>query len=177
MILIMALLFWVQSNTSKPGADLLGFDFNETSADIISRLGPPDGVDDSLPNYRSWFFKRGAQDEHDFGYILCFRRSDNRLVSVTRNFEPEMVVDHLFPKGSFTVRHWPSDERPQFGVRVRVLPGERLLFAMGCDKEGMPCGQLILIRREAAPIFFPWLAGASVIRKRTFHSSFTLLQR
>ena len=156
-VALMALLFWVQSDSSKPGTEILGFDLNETPPDVISRLGPPNGVDDSLPNYISWFFKLGAQDEHDYGYILCFRRSDRKLVSVTRNLEPEAVVDHLFPEGSFLVRHWPSDRKPQFGARVRVLSGERFLVAMGCDEEGKPCGQIILIHRAAVPIFFPWL--------------------
>jgi hypothetical protein len=155
---LVALLVWAQSDTSKPGIELLGFDMNETPSDVVSRLGRPDSVDDSLPNYISWLFKLGAQDEHDYGFILCFRRSDQKLVSVTRNFEPEAVVDHLFPEGSFVVRHWPSDENPQFSIRVRALSGERLLDAMGSAEEGKPCGQLILIHRTVVPIFFPWLA-------------------
>ncbi len=155
---LIGLLLWVQSqDTSKAGTELLAFDLNEMPADVISRFGRPDTVDDSLPNYRSWFFKRGAQDEHDFGYILCFRRSDDKLVSVTRNFEPEVLVDHLFPEGSFSVRYWPSDQNPQFGVRIRALSRGRLLLAMGCDKEGMPCGQLVLVHSSVVPVFFPWL--------------------
>jgi len=155
---LIGLLLWVQSqDTSKAGTELLAFDLSETPSDLISRLGPPDTVDDSLPNYRSWFFKRGAQNEHDFGYIFCFRRLDDVLVSVTRNFEPEVLVDHLFPEGSFSVRHWPSDQNAQFGVRVRALSRDRLLLAMGCDKDGMPCGQLVLVRSSVVPVFFPWL--------------------
>ena len=84
---LIALLFWVQSDSSKPGTELLGFDLNESRSEIISRLGQPDGVDDSSPNYISWFFKLGAQDEHNFNYVLCFRRSDRKLISITRNFE------------------------------------------------------------------------------------------
>ena len=64
---LIGLLLWVQSqDTSKAGTELLAFDLSETPTDVISRLGQPDTVDDSLPNYRSWFFKRGAQDEHNF---------------------------------------------------------------------------------------------------------------
>jgi hypothetical protein len=161
---LLALLVSTQSNTSKPGIELLGFDLNETPSDVVSRFGQPDGVDDSLPNYISWFFKLGAQDEHDYGYILCFRRSDRGLVSVTRNFEPEAVVDHLFPTGSFDVRHWPSDENPQFSVRVRALSGGRLLIAMGSVEEGKPCGQLILIQSSVVPIFFPWLKKGEMVK-------------
>jgi hypothetical protein len=114
-------------------------------------------VEDSLPNYISWFFRRGAEDQHNYGYILSFRRSDGKLVSVTRNFDPEAIVDHLFPHGGFVVRHWPSADKPQFGARVRSLPGRGLLLAMGSVEPGQPTGQLILIDRDVAPIFFPWL--------------------
>jgi hypothetical protein len=154
--LILALL-WVQSDAPKPGSDLPGFTLTETPADVASILGPPSGVDDSLPNYVSWFYKQGAADEHDYGYIFCYRRSDNKLVSVTRNFEPEVAVDHLFPEDSFEVRHWPSSGKPQFSARVRTLSGNRLLIALGSAETGRPCGQLILIDPEVVRFFFPWI--------------------
>jgi len=156
--IVLALIAFVfaQTSPSKPGSDLPGFTLRETPDQLIALLGRPDGVDDSLPAYFSWLFKAGAHDEHDYGYILCFPRSDGKLVSITRNFDPEQKVDHLFPSGSFTVQHWPSAEKPQFSVRLRVLPGDRLLLAMGSEA-GKPCGQLILIDRSVASFFFSWL--------------------
>jgi hypothetical protein len=154
-------LFVVQSVLSKPGMDVLGFDLNEGPSEVRARLGQPDNIDDSLPKYTSWLFKLDAQDEGSFGYIFCFRRSDHKLISVTRNFEPAVLVDDFFPKGSSTTNHWPSDEKPQFGSRVRTLPGKRLLLGMGCDQEGKPCSQLIVIDRNVVPIFFPWLKLSS----------------
>ena len=148
-----------QSGEVKPGSDIPGFTLDETQAELARQLGTPDGVDDSLPNYVSWMFKAGAQDEHDFGYVLCFRRSDYKLISITRNFEPEVNVDHLFPDDGSTVRNWPSDEKPQFSVRVRSLPGNRVLLAMGSGATGKLCGQVILMDRDALKVFFPWLSG------------------
>jgi hypothetical protein len=156
-IWLLVALTLFQANTGKPGSELLGFTLNQTLSEVVSQLGTPEGVDDSLPNYVSWLFRGDARDEGDYGYIVCFRRSDNRLVSVTRNFEREEAVDHLFPEGSFAVHNWPSDDKPQFSVRVRALPGGRLLIAMGSGEAGKPCGQLVLIDREIAPFFFSWL--------------------
>jgi hypothetical protein len=154
-LLIVLSLF--QSTTVKPGTELLGFTLNQTPSDVVAQLGPPEGVDDSLPNYVSWLFKGNARDERDYAYIVCFRRDDNRLVSVTRTFEKDEIVDHLFPDGSFTVHNWPSDDNPQFSVRVRTLSDGRLLLAMGSGQAGKPCGQLVLIDREMLPFFFPWI--------------------
>ena len=157
ILLALISLSFAQTNPSKPGNELPGFTLRETPDQLIALLGRPDSVDDSLPAYFSWLFKAGAHDEGDYGYILCFRRSDGKLVSITRNFDPEPNVDHLFPSGSFTVQHWPSAEKPQFSARLRVLPGDRLLLAMGSGETGKPCGQLILIDRSVASFFFSWL--------------------
>jgi hypothetical protein len=157
IILAVFALLAGQATPVKPGTELLGFTLDETPDRLTALLGRPDGVDDSLPAYISWLFKAGARDEHDYGYILCFRRSDGKLVSVTRNFDPEENVDHLFPSGSFTVHHWPTAEKPHFSLRLRSLPGDRLLLAMGAPEQGRLCGQLILIDRSALPYFFPWL--------------------
>lgn len=156
-IALLTLLVFAQAEAPPPGSDLLNLDLNATPPGAGLGLGTPDGVDDSMPNFVSWLFKRGAEDLHNYGYVLCLRRSDRKLVSVTRNLEPEATVDHLFPEGSFSVHHWPSADRPQFSVRVRALSGNRLLMAMGSGAEGKPCGQLVLIDRGAIPIFFPWI--------------------
>jgi hypothetical protein len=154
LLLVLSLF---QSTSVKPGTELLGFTLNQTPLDVVAQLGPPDGVDDSLPNYVSWLFRGEIRDERDYSYIVCFRRSDNRLVSITRNFERDEIVDHLFPGGESAVRNWPSDDKPQFSVRIRALSGGRLLIAMGSGQPRKPCGQLVLIDREMVPFFFPWL--------------------
>jgi hypothetical protein len=131
-MLLFVFLSLFQLTVAKPGTELLGFALNQTPSDVVARLGRPEGVDDSLPNYVSWLFKADAADEGNYGYIVCFRRSDNRLVSVTRNFPQDAIVDHLFPERTFAVHNWPSDDKPQFSARVRSLSRGRLLIAMGC---------------------------------------------
>jgi hypothetical protein len=119
-------------------------------------LGAPAHTGAFGPGYFSWFYQIGVEDLHDFSHTLCFRESDNKLISITRAFDPEATVDHLFPRDSTEVRAWPNREHPQLHARVRRLNGDRVLIAIG-SKPGQVCGQLILIRASALRLFFPWL--------------------
>ncbi len=138
-----------------PGAELLAFTLDETRAQTLAKLGSPIHTGSFGPGYWSWFYQVGMSDE-DFSHTLLFRSSDGKLVSITRAFDPEVNVDHLFPKEETEMRYWPDEKSPQFKARVRKLGGNRLLVAMG-SAEGQKCGQLLLIRLDAVPTFFAWL--------------------
>ncbi len=140
---------------ARPGAELLAFTLEENRGETAVKLGPPVHTGAFGPGYISWFYQVGMSDE-DFSHTLLFRTSDGKLVSITRAFDPEITVDHLFPASETVMRYWPDAKAPQFKARVRKLSGDRLLVAMG-SAEGQKCGQVLLIRRSAVPIFFPWL--------------------
>jgi hypothetical protein len=137
---------------------LLKFSLQENQAEVRARLGQPAQVADFGPNYFSWLYQIGIADHHDYSHTLCFSREDGKLLSVTRTLEEE-IVDDLFPAAETSVHHWPSAEKPQYGLRLRRLSGDRLLLAMGSTRPGQTTSQLILIRRSALPFFFPWLAS------------------
>lgn len=137
---------------------LLKFTLQEDPAEVRAKLGAPAQVADFGPRYFSWLYQIGIADHHDFSHTLCFSREDGKLISVTRTVEEEIVED-LLPAAETTVHQWPSADKPQYGLRLRRLPGDRLLLAMGSTKPGQTTSQLILIRRSAIPFFFPWLAS------------------
>lgn len=147
-----------RSNDPRTAASyLLKFTLQESATEVRARLGEPSQVADFGPNYFSWLFQIGIADHHDFSHTLCFSREGGKLISITRTLEEE-IVDDLFPAAETTVHHWPSAEKPQYGLRLRRLPGDRLLLALGSTRPGQTTSQLVLIRRSAVPFFFPWLS-------------------
>lgn len=131
------------------------FSVDATMPVIAKRLGPPARTSGS-ELYATWEYFIGETD-HDPSHTILFRRSDQKIVSVTRAFEHGQNVDAWFPEGSTKVVHWPDAERPQLSARVRILPGAAVLIAIGSSKPGERTNQLVLVRREAVSIFFQWL--------------------
>lgn len=144
---------------SSDAAKLLSFTLDETQADVARVLGRPAATFEQGA-YFVWQYFLIPGDTHDPSHILCFRRSDGKLVSVTRNSHEEQDVEALFPAGSWTVHLWPDKDKPQYGARSRRLGKDRVLVAMGSRKPGDPTRQLVLIRESAVPNFLPWLASA-----------------
>jgi hypothetical protein len=138
-------------------AYLLKFTLEESPSEIVALMGPPTQTADFDVNYRVWQYQIAVEDNHDFSHTFCFRKSDGKLVSVTRSFGEERNVAALFPRDSRRIHHWPKAEKPQYSVMARELPGERILLAMGVSKPDQPTGQLLLIRRDAVRFFLPWL--------------------
>ena len=141
-------------------AETSEFSLGESMEDVARKLGPPKLVADFGAGLRSWQYHLGSGDNHDPSHYLVFRRSSGKLVSVTRNYDPEELVDGLFP-GSQTSTHFlrpPTD--PPYGVRVRRLPGGRVLLAMGSPKTGQPVSQLVLMLEADLASLYPWLADA-----------------
>lgn len=154
---VTALLSAAPSDPRAEPAYLLEFTLEESPAEIVARMGPPAQAADSDVNYRVWQYQIEVADNHDFSHTFCFRKSDGKLVSVTRSFGEERNVDALFPASTRRIYHWPTAEKPQYSVLVRQVPGNRVLIAMGVSRPGQPAGQLLLIRRDAMQFFLPWL--------------------
>ena len=150
--------------TTKDGRlqELLRFTLNEKPEQIVTMLGRPQRIDDSLAGYQSWQYEFSADEESDDNsppaWYVCLSTSRRQILSVTRNFGKPQDVDSLFPAPETAAYHWPSVDSPQFSVRLRHLPGEMLLLAMGTSRPGERTTQLIVIRRSALKTFMPWLA-------------------
>jgi hypothetical protein len=124
---------------------------------VVRMLGSPVQVDDALPAYHSWLYQIDNADNHDFSHVLCFRNSDNQLISVTKNFDEPQNVEAVLPSDQTSTYYWPAAGPAQFSVRIRRLSGDRILIAMGSSRPADTTSQLVLIRRSALPLFFSWL--------------------
>ncbi|HEU0121890.1 MAG TPA: hypothetical protein VFQ91_15275 [Bryobacteraceae bacterium] len=147
----------LQGQTALPVAEILRFSLTETAAQIARGMGQPVLVNDTDPLFRTWYFQTDVLDSHDHSHVLLFRKSDGALLSVTRNYHLPVRVDALFPEGRSTVHYWPDAEKPQLSVLVREYDGDRVLLAMGAARRTDPTTQVMVIRRSALPVFFPWL--------------------
>jgi hypothetical protein len=136
---------------------LFWFSLDESPAQIIEKLGQPAQVGEMGRDFLIWQFQISMLDRHEFSHVICIRRSDNKIVSIARNYEFEENVDGLFPPKMTEVHQWMKDGKPQFGVRLRRLSNGRLLLAMGSEKPGKKTSQILLIRESELPIFMPWL--------------------
>ena len=117
--------------------------------------------------YRSWQYQIGEVEHDDFSHALVFRKSDGKLVSVSRTYNPERSVDSFFPRrarrpciGSALAG------QPDFPMRIRRLPGGRVLIAVGTSKPGQTTGQSDLMRENELPHFYPWLAEELAVAAR-----------
>ncbi|MFN7919722.1 MAG: hypothetical protein U0Q16_06475 [Bryobacteraceae bacterium] len=135
------------------------FELTETMSDVARKLGPPRVKADFGKGLESWQYQIGPGDGHEPTHYLVFEKATRKLISVTRNFDPEPPVDEMFPPSQTTSRFLPSN--PGFGVRMRRLPGGRVLLAMGSPKPGQPTGQLVLMRMSDAEAQYPWLNPGS----------------
>ena len=117
-------------------------------------------VADFGQDFQSWQYE---SDEHEeFSLTVVFRKSDGKLVSVTRNYEPERNVDALFPEAETTVHQF----NPQYGLRLRRLSGGRVLMAMGAPKRGQVTGQMVVMRESELRYFYPWVKVAEPVIDR-----------
>jgi hypothetical protein len=142
--------------------DLLRFTLNENPEQVIALLGRPQRIDDSMAGYQSWQYEFSADEQNDDNsppaWFVCMNTAKRQILSVTRNFDNPQDVGDVFPTTQTAVYYWPSKDAPNYSVRLRALPGDVLLLAMGTAKPGERTTQLILIRRSALKTFMPWLA-------------------
>lgn len=77
---------------------------------------------------------------------------------MTRNFAKPTQVTELFRGDQVRSHTFQSDPGAPLPARSRVLPGDRVLVAIGLSKAGDACSQLVLMRRTALKQFYPWIA-------------------
>jgi len=141
----------------RAGADgVKWFELVEREAEIRKCLGQPAMVAD-FGKYRSWQYQIGEMEHDEFSHALVFRKSDGLLVSITRNYNPERRVDVFFPASETSVHWFRKPGQADFPMRVRKLPGGRVLIAVGTSGEGQSTGQLVLMRTAELHHFYPWL--------------------
>ena len=70
---------------------VLAFQLNETSAQVVQRLGRP-ALLAPAGEFESWQYQIGIEDTHEFSHVLLFRVSTGELLSVTRNWEQELLI-------------------------------------------------------------------------------------
>ena len=132
------------------------FQLVESESEVRRCLGQPSMVAD-FGEYRSWQYQIGEVEHDDFSHALVFRKSDGKLVSISRNYDPERKVDAFFPASETTVHWFRAEGQPDFPMRVRRLSGGRVLMAVGTSKPGQTSGQLVLMRESELRHFYPWL--------------------
>jgi hypothetical protein len=140
--------------------EILRFSLDESPQQIVRGMGQPVQVNDSDPNFRTWYYQTDTIDNHEHSHVLLFRQAGQQLLSVTRNYHYPVQVEALFPAATSAIHHWPDAKSPQLSVQVREYSGDRVLIAMGVSKPGQLTTQLIVMRRSALKIFFPWLTPA-----------------
>ncbi len=145
---------WLKAGMPEPA----WFQLTEDGEQVVKLLGKPANVVEFGKDFVSWQFQIGAGHD-DFSHVAVFRKSEGKLISITREYEPESDVDALFPPAETTACFFPDAVKPKFAVRVRRLSGGRLLMAMGTSKPGQRTGQLLLIRETELGNFYSWIAA------------------
>jgi hypothetical protein len=126
------------------------------SRELLTEIFGPPRVTATFGDFVAWQYQFGGVDNHDFSHQLVFRRSTGRLVSITRSYEPDVEVDPFFPEAETRVYTFHGGPAP-FAARLRRLPGDLLLIAMGSANRGDRTGQLMLIQHQELRYFHPWL--------------------
>lgn len=132
------------------------FQLTETRDQVGTMLGKPAQVVEMGNWFYSWQYQMDSTDE-EYSHYAVFRKSDGKLISVTRQYPLERKVDELFPADETVTCFFPDSTKPAFGARVRRLSGGRLLIAMGSATKGKPTGQILLIRETELGNFYPWI--------------------
>ena len=161
-LLLVAPLFsqsaWIDPQTKVGSREPVWFQLTEDREQVGKLLGKPVLVAESGKDFYSWQYQIDSSDE-DYSHYAVFRKTDGKLISVTRQYEPERNVDVLFPLAETVVCYFPDEAKPTFSARVRRLSGGRLLIAMGSAKPGQKTGQLLLIRETELGNFYPWISA------------------
>ena len=134
------------------------FQLTEKKSEIAKAMGQPSLIAGFGRDYRAWLYKIDISDHDEFSHWFVFRDSDNRLVSVTRTYDPEHAAAELFPDGETTVQWYPNRQNPQYRLLARRLPGGRILMAMGISDRRQPVAQVVLMLESELRVFYPWLA-------------------
>ena len=150
-------LIFLSAHAAEDQPELMRFTLEENTARVAAMLGAPAQVGEAGPHHFSWYLQINVADNHDHSHVLLFRKTDQKLVSVTRDYDEPENVDRMFPAGESRTYYWQAGTQPRWPVRVRKLDGNRVLIAMGVAGPGQRTNQVLLIRRSAVADYLPWL--------------------
>lgn len=136
---------------------LLWFLLGETRDQVARLIGPPAVITGFGDDFVSWQYRIGDRDDEEYSHYFVFRKSDGKLLSVTRNYDDEHDVSALFPAPETTIHVFHGGEGSIFHVAVRRLNSGSLLLAMGSARPDDPVRQIVLIRASELQHFHPWL--------------------
>lgn len=165
-VLLCAAPLLVQTDPVVEKGQLHWFRLTESRVEVAKQLGLPKMVANFGADFESWQYQLGEVEEEGFSHQLVFRKSTGELISIARNYATERKVDEWFPSAETAAYFYPAGDKPKYSVRVRKLPGDRLLLAMGTSKPGQATGQIFLIRASELQAFYPWLAVQLNVSKR-----------
>lgn len=165
-VLLTGALLWgapvfSQQDYSEPkvsGGKFQWFLLTENPEQVRRLVGPPRMTAPFGADFLSWQYQIGEGDHDDFSHQFVFSKSQGVLVGVTRNFDPERVVDEFFPPAETSICYYPDRKSPQYSVRIRRLSGGRILMSPGAANSGQPAGQVVLMRESALAATYPWAA-------------------
>lgn len=153
------------SQTPQPGDPLVvggsvnWFEMTESEFDVARLMGPPKSVADFGVGMVSLGYALDDKiEEQEFSHQFVFHKASHRLISVVRNYAPEIPVEALFPATASSAHYLTVNDKRIFGVRLRRLSGGRLLLAMGAPVPGQTTSQLLMMRESDIGTIYPWLS-------------------
>jgi hypothetical protein len=145
----------VRGAEDRSAPSLLQFTLHESVRDIGSRLGSDAH---SVREKGFWVLEFG-EDRNDLGYewTFYFDQPSGDLLSVTHNLSPAVNVQLFFPASETHYHQYRQTGSQPMNAISRILPGDRVLIAIGADTRNSTCSQMILLRRSALKRFYHWI--------------------
>jgi hypothetical protein len=108
--------------------------------------------------YLSRQYRFGEETDHDdFSHALVFRKSDGKLVSVSRTYAEPRLLDAWFPKNETAVYRL-APGTADYRARVRRMGNGSILMSPGSGEWGQPAQQIVLMHESVLHRFYPDLA-------------------
>ena len=142
------------------GEELLQFSLRESAAAVERRMGAnPHSA--AGRGYSVLEFGKDQSEHNDLGYewIFYFEQPSGELLSVTRNMYPGRSAGALFPSAEVRTHRREGAGSQTLHAISRVLPGDRVLLAIGMGEAGAGFTQIILMRKSVVGRFYPWIAA------------------
>lgn len=100
-----------------------------------------------------------SADRTELGYewVFYFDMPGGAMVSAAYNAVAGTSIKAYFPMAETRVHAYKNGAATMNAIS-RILPGDRVLIAVGAANAESPCSQLVLIRRSALKRFYPWIA-------------------
>jgi hypothetical protein len=158
-LVVIALLFSqeVRGAEDRSAPPLLQFTLHESVTDIGNRLGS----DAHSVRERGFWVLEFGEDHNDLGYewTFYFDQPSGELLSVTHNVSPAVNVQPFFPASETHYHQYRQMGSQSMNAISRILPGDRVLIAIGADTRNSTCSQMIMMRRSVLKRFYPWIAA------------------